>query len=292
MLMARQTRSSSKRFSGRKRSGPARTYPDYDGTTDFRCLNEKKLITPCASHTLLFNIDHSDCTFYIQDADSTTILETIPVHKILLSAGSEMFNRMFLSDMSECHTGVVTITDFSSEVVKEMLRFIYCGYCDGPIVMEHADRMVMIAQKYIVKHMVDYLEQFFVLHINKHDSLSTIWSLSQTWSMRNLERAVLKHIKENPRRHLNDHEFRHSLDLNSLQKMLSAVAGLSENFISDNESEKNNGAAEQHRTDTKKTMTISEMLARVRYAADENAQSVGIPDGDGVLAVTALHHNY
>ena len=295
MMQRSQLRKTAVRFPGLfRRDGRSPRFADNE---DERrgLMRERKLITSCASHNLLLNLAFSDSTFHIQDKDSTGILETIPVHKMLLSAGSEMFERMFLSEMSECHTGIVTITDFCPAVVKEMLRFIYTGQCQGQVLTEHPDSMIMIAHKYVVKQMADYLENFYALNLSKQIPLSTIWSISRTWSMRKLEKAVLKYIQENPRRHLNDREFRRSLDTNSLQKILSSIVGLSHNFVSDDDDGEENEEADR----TEKLSLIckllrrrSEVSAAAQLAAYETATDHVTPEESIGFAQLATLNDY
>lgn len=50
---------------------------------------------------------------------------TFKVHKCILSARSEYFSAMFESEMKENSESKIEITDVSSEVMQEVLRFIY-----------------------------------------------------------------------------------------------------------------------------------------------------------------------
>ncbi len=49
------------------------------------------------------------------------------VHRCILSLASEVFERMFLSDMIETRSNIIEINDISDEICEEMLRFIYCN---------------------------------------------------------------------------------------------------------------------------------------------------------------------
>ncbi|CAF0872254.1 unnamed protein product [Rotaria sp. Silwood1] len=49
------------------------------------------------------------------------------VHRCILSISSEVFERMFLSDMIETRSNVIEINDISDDICEEMLRFIYCN---------------------------------------------------------------------------------------------------------------------------------------------------------------------
>jgi hypothetical protein len=49
------------------------------------------------------------------------------VHRCILSLASEVFERMFLSDMIETRSNIIEINDISDDICEELLRFIYCN---------------------------------------------------------------------------------------------------------------------------------------------------------------------
>ena len=53
--------------------------------------------------------------------------QTFDCHQVILSARSPVFMAMFQSDMMEKETQTLTIEEFKSNVVAEMLNFIYTG---------------------------------------------------------------------------------------------------------------------------------------------------------------------
>jgi hypothetical protein len=54
-------------------------------------------------------------------------LKEFNVHRCILSLASEVFERMFLSDMIETRSNIIEINDISDDICEEMLRFIYCN---------------------------------------------------------------------------------------------------------------------------------------------------------------------
>jgi hypothetical protein len=67
------------------------------------------------------NMNHSDVKFRASDN------ELIPAHKNILSASSDVFKAMFSHDgTTENETGIIESSDMNSEILKEMVRFIYC----------------------------------------------------------------------------------------------------------------------------------------------------------------------
>lgn len=70
---------------------------------------------------LLKNGSHSDFTVVVGN-------ESIPVHKVLLAAGSPVFAGMFRHEgTKEVKEKKVVIPDARAEVVKDMLQFLYTG---------------------------------------------------------------------------------------------------------------------------------------------------------------------
>lgn len=57
----------------------------------------------------------------------TSDSKSLSAHKAVLSARSNVMERMFTTEMKEKSDGVFVINGFNSDEVKELLRFIYCG---------------------------------------------------------------------------------------------------------------------------------------------------------------------
>lgn len=75
----------------------------------------------------------------------------IPTTEKILTKKSDVFRAMFEHDTKEKQTRIVKITDFSFEVVQEMVRFLMHDYCtlwDG-----HYDDLQAIADKYNINGM-------------------------------------------------------------------------------------------------------------------------------------------
>lgn len=53
--------------------------------------------------------------------------ETLKCHKVILAIRSPVFHAMLSNDMKETQQGFVDVPDFTSIVLKEVLRYIYCG---------------------------------------------------------------------------------------------------------------------------------------------------------------------
>ncbi len=73
------------------------------------------------------------------------------VHRCILSLASEVFERMFLSDMIETRSNIIEINDISDEICEEMLRFIYCNTINNLDI--NALDLLYAADKYAIENL-------------------------------------------------------------------------------------------------------------------------------------------
>lgn len=73
--------------------------------------------------------------------------EEFRAHKIIVCARSEVLGRMFKNQMKENLTGILEIND-RSEVVKELIRFIYCGADETPKIIQCDIDLYSAAERY------------------------------------------------------------------------------------------------------------------------------------------------
>lgn len=74
--------------------------------------------------SLFSNVTHSDVTISVDG-------KRLNAHKNILAARSTVFSAMLTHNMTESITNIITITDISYDVMKEVLRFIYTGTVDN-----------------------------------------------------------------------------------------------------------------------------------------------------------------
>lgn len=90
------------------------------------------------------NLPEANVTLRMGDTELVT-------RKELLTAHSDVFKAMFDHNTLEKQTSVVTINDFSFEVVREMIRFMMHGTC--ALWHKHWEDLSAIADKYQVEGM-------------------------------------------------------------------------------------------------------------------------------------------
>jgi len=74
--------------------------------------------------------------------------EIFNCHCAILSTRSDVFRAMFQADMTENRTKKVTIKDIDSEVVREMLHFIYTGGTNEDVLKKKAGELLAAAERY------------------------------------------------------------------------------------------------------------------------------------------------
>jgi speckle-type POZ protein len=94
----------------------------------------------------LFNtMKRSDFTIGTSDG------EKLEAHKAILAARSEVFDAMLTIDMEEKRENFVAIEDFDSNVLRELLRFIYCEHVAN---IEKLDiDLYKVAEKYAIERL-------------------------------------------------------------------------------------------------------------------------------------------
>uniref|UniRef100_A0A0K0E8B8 BTB domain-containing protein n=1 Tax=Strongyloides stercoralis TaxID=6248 RepID=A0A0K0E8B8_STRER len=129
-------------------------------------------------------------------SDFTIIVDTIeiPVHKIVLSARSSVFDAMFNSDVSETQSNTLEIKDFQLEVVEEMLRYIYTDTYLNKV--DIVTEVYMIADKYDIIGLKKVTENHLIKNTSVDNSCKYL-VLADTYSNDTLKKYCLEFITTN-----------------------------------------------------------------------------------------------
>lgn len=84
-------------------------------------------------------------------SDDGTMLESVPGHRNLLAADSDVFEKMFYGNLKE--TGDVTIVDATAAAFKEFMQFFYLS--EVKLSAEHIAGVMYLGHKYNVKKCID-----------------------------------------------------------------------------------------------------------------------------------------
>jgi len=94
------------------------------------------------------------------------------VHKAILVARSPVFTAMFEHGMSESRDHRVQIDDIDSEVLREMLRFMYTGL--APNLERMADELIAAADKYQLERLKVMCEQSLCISLTNDNACDTL----------------------------------------------------------------------------------------------------------------------
>jgi speckle-type POZ protein len=89
-----------------------------------------------------------------------------PAHKSILSVRCEVLAAMFQDPTKENSTNHVKIEDIEPEVFQELLRFIYTGRLDSTTMETMAAKLLIVAEKYVFKELMDECENYLVLQMS------------------------------------------------------------------------------------------------------------------------------
>ena len=85
--------------------------------------------TKALKFELLDDLADYCCSNELSDIQIKCQDETFDAHQLILSARSPVLKRMLESDMAEKKRKVIEIKEINSDIVKEMLKYIYTGKC-------------------------------------------------------------------------------------------------------------------------------------------------------------------
>lgn len=135
------------------------------------------------------------------------------VHKVILTARSTVFDRMFSHDLSETNSGIVPIEDCEPAAFEEFLFFVYTGKTQN-LSSNNACELYYVADKYDLMEMKEECISFLkkslsieticdVICLSKKCNESELLDLAVTYFARNMEEIIatnnwLLFMKENP----------------------------------------------------------------------------------------------
>ncbi|CAG0902429.1 unnamed protein product [Cyprideis torosa] len=151
-------------------------------------------VLPCSSSVVesgkkLFSLGlHSDITLLVED-------RKFALHKNILAAQSPVFGSMFQHDMLEKQTGEVKITDFSAEVIEELLRFMYSGNVRN--IERISEDLFSAAAKYDLKSLQGICEKQLACSLTR-ENFYRILVLAHLHQSAYLEDALVRFARQNP----------------------------------------------------------------------------------------------
>ena len=152
------------------------------------------------------------------ESDDTS---TFYAHKAVLAMRSKVFAAMFSHDMLESVNKAVELPDIDSDVLKELLTYIYTGECTK--IEELAESLIYHAEKYELDHLKALCEEQLSYDLQV-DNAARILILADACKAEQLKRNALLYVNEHGDEveHTKEWEdIKSSLDL--LQDLISTV---------------------------------------------------------------------
>jgi hypothetical protein len=116
-----------------------------------------------------------------------------PAHKLILSTRSTVFEAMFQhKGMTESVSGVINAKDLHSDVVKEMLRFIYCEAYFNKLetATDQTIEVYYAAEKYNLKNLKTFCMKAIHEDLDSQNALKYLF-FAETYGLSDLYRCCL-----------------------------------------------------------------------------------------------------
>ncbi|KAF8077156.1 hypothetical protein N665_0148s0012 [Sinapis alba] len=118
----------------------------------------------------------------------------VPAHKAVLVSRSPVFKAMLENEMEESRSGTIKISDISYDTLRTFIYYLYTAEACLDELM--ACDLLVMAEKYQVKHLKSYCEKFLVTKLNPDNSLMT-YAFAHQHNAKHVRDAALLQIIEN-----------------------------------------------------------------------------------------------
>ncbi|CAN6197434.1 unnamed protein product [Urochloa humidicola] len=152
----------------------------------------------CAPHSdlLLHAIPSSSGTGGDGDASAARAPDTpaVPAHRVILASRSPVFRAMLENEMEESRSGIIKIYDVSYDVLRAFVHYMYTA--EALLDEQMASDLLVLAEKYEVKHLKAYCEKFITSKVNNDNAISH-YAFAHRHSAKQLLEASLSVLMEN-----------------------------------------------------------------------------------------------
>lgn len=131
------------------------------------------------------------------DVDSAKPLPNsipVPANKAVLASRSPVFRAMLETEMEESLSGTIKLSDVSYDALRAFVNYLYTA--EASLDDEMACNLLILADKYQVKHLKTYCEKFLISKLNWETSLMS-YSFAHQHNANNLLDAALSLILDN-----------------------------------------------------------------------------------------------
>ncbi|EER96162.1 hypothetical protein BDA96_02G098500 [Sorghum bicolor] len=122
------------------------------------------------------------------DAARTPDTPAVPAHRVILASRSPVFRAMLENEMEESRSGVIKIYDVSYDVLRAFVNYMYTA--EALLDEQMASDLLVLAEKYEVKHLKAYCERFIISKVNNENAI-THYAFAHRHSAKQLLEASL-----------------------------------------------------------------------------------------------------
>ncbi|GER40302.1 BTB/POZ domain-containing protein [Striga asiatica] len=144
--------------------------------------------TPCFSDVVLVASGSPN------SSDSQCSSPSIRAHRAVLSSRSPVFKAMLENEMEESLSGTIKISDVSYDALRAFVNYLYTA--EACLDEQMACDLLVLAEKYQVKHLKTYCGKFLISRLNWENSLP-YYAFAHQHGAKDLQEAALSLIMDN-----------------------------------------------------------------------------------------------
>ncbi|KAI4337874.1 hypothetical protein L6164_016241 [Bauhinia variegata] len=153
-----------------------------------------KLSSPVDHHHRFYGPTSSDVVLVASDDGPGGPAVPVPAHKAVLVSRSPVFKAMLENDMEESRSGTIKISDVSYDVLRAFVSYLYTA--EACLDDQMACDLLVLAEKYEVKHLKAHCEKFLMAKLNWDKSVVN-YAFAYRHNANHLLEAALALITDN-----------------------------------------------------------------------------------------------
>lgn len=164
--------------------------------------------SPLDSHKRSSPLGFSDIVLVASDEFHSNPV-SLSAHKAVLASRSPVFKAMLEIEMEESRSGTINISDVSYDALRAFVNYLYTA--EACLDEQMACDLLVLAEKYEVKHLKTYCEKFLVSKLNGDNSVAS-YSFAHQHNAKHLLDSALSMIIENITNLTKSEEYTHLVE--------------------------------------------------------------------------------
>ncbi|KAL5075661.1 hypothetical protein RYX36_014645 [Vicia faba] len=144
--------------------------------------------------TLASPLDSPSTTDLVLLPSADAFSPSIPAHKAVLVSRSPVFRAMLEHDMDESRSGTIKIAEVSYDALRAFVNYLYTA--EAFLDNQMACNLLVLAEKYQVKHLKAYCEKYLISKLNWEKAVVN-FAFAHQHNANQLQDAALAVIMEN-----------------------------------------------------------------------------------------------